>query len=98
MRGGVGVAAKANVKEVCIMMERRNKNGFYKASCHILYMAPAALLQDRAGAGPNDPTSSRFLELNSTYVIVRLTSSINSSVIVSIIKVNILYSFVFYCV
>ena len=30
---------------------------------HILHMAPAALLQDRAGAGPNDSTSSRFLEL-----------------------------------
>ena len=29
----------------------------------IISMTPAALLQDRAGAGPNDPTSSRFLEL-----------------------------------
>ena len=45
-------------------------------------MIPVALLQDRAGAGPNDPTSSRFLELDSPYVIVRLTSSINSSVMV----------------
>ena len=45
-------------------------------------MTPVALLQDTAGAGPNDPTSSKFLELNSTNVIVRLTSSINSSVIV----------------
>ena len=46
-------------------------------TCDNFYMTPVALL-----AGPNDPTSSRFLELNSTYVIVRLTSSINSSVIV----------------
>ena len=45
-------------------------------------MTPVALLQDRAGAGPNDPTSSRFLEPDSTYVIVRLTSSINCSVMV----------------
>ena len=51
-------------------------------TCDNFYMTPVALLQDRAGAGPNDPTSSRFLELNSTYVIVRLTSSINSSVLV----------------
>jgi len=50
--------------------------------CDNSYMTPVALLQDRAGAGPNDPTSSRFLELDSTYVIVRLTSSINSSVMV----------------
>ena len=50
--------------------------------CDNSYMTPVALLQDRAGAGPNDPTSYRFLELDSTYVIVCLTSSINSSVIV----------------
>ena len=29
----------------------------------ISYMTPVALLQDRAGAGPNEPTSSQFLEL-----------------------------------
>ena len=31
--------------------------------CDNSYMIPVALLKDRAGAGPNDPTSSRFLEL-----------------------------------
>ena len=30
---------------------------------HISHMTPVALLQDRAGAGPNEPTSSQFLEL-----------------------------------
>ena len=35
----------------------------FEVNCHNLYMAPAALLQDRAGAGPIDLTSSRFLEL-----------------------------------
>ena len=29
----------------------------------ISYMTPVALLQDRAGAGPNESTSSQFLEL-----------------------------------
>ena len=30
---------------------------------HISHMTPVALLQDRAGAGPNESTSSQFLEL-----------------------------------
>ena len=62
----------------------------------ISHMTPVALLQDRAGAGPNE-----------SYVIVRLNSSINSSVIIweftcfllaepSVIKVNVHKSIVFY--